>query len=72
MRGPLRDAALATMNMRVDVPDAASIDRLNTILWGLVKGRDRPYPAVRKAVFAPLAVDPDDDERDARDDRQRR
>jgi hypothetical protein len=39
---------------------------LNRILWGVVKGWDRPYPAVRKAVFTPFAVDLDDDEREER------
>jgi hypothetical protein len=66
MRGPLFDAAMATMKMRFDVPDAAPTDRLNRILWGVVKGWDRPYPAVRKAVFTPFAVDLDDDEREER------
>jgi DNA-binding beta-propeller fold protein YncE len=64
MRGPLRDAARASMKMRFDVPDAAPTDRLNRINWGLVHGWQRPYPAVRKAVFAPFAVDLDDDERE--------
>jgi len=64
MRGPLRQAAIATMKMRFDVPDAAPTERLNRIVWGMVKGWMRPYPAVRKAVFAPFAVDVDDDERE--------
>jgi hypothetical protein len=34
MRGPQRRAALDTMKMRFDVPDAAPTDRLNRILWG--------------------------------------
>ncbi len=66
MRGPLREAALATMKMRFDVPDAAPTDRLNRIVWGLVKGWNAPYPAVRKAVFSPFAVDVEDDEREPR------
>jgi hypothetical protein len=64
MRGPLRRAALDTMRMRFDVPDAAPTDRLNRIVWGMVKGWQTPYPPVRKSVFAPFAVDLDDDERE--------
>ena len=54
MTGPAREAALATMKMRFDVPDAAPTEQLNRIVWGLVKGWHPPYPAVRKAVFSPL------------------
>jgi YVTN family beta-propeller protein len=64
MTGPLRDAALETMSMRFDVPDAAPTERLNRIVWGLVKGWDRAYPEVQRAVFAPLAIDLEDDERE--------
>jgi hypothetical protein len=64
MQGPLRRAALASLKMRFDVPDAAPTERLNRIVWGLVRGWERPYPAVRKAVFTPFAVDLDDDERE--------
>ncbi len=66
MRGPLREAAVATLDMRFDVPDAAPTDRLNRIVWGLVRGWRRPYPAVRTAVFSPYAVDLDDAERERR------
>jgi DNA-binding beta-propeller fold protein YncE len=69
MRGPLREAALASVRMRFDVPDAAPTERLNRIVWGLVHGWQRPYPAVRKAVFTPFAVDLDDDEREEKDAR---
>jgi DNA-binding beta-propeller fold protein YncE len=67
LRGPERAAALDTMKMRFDVPDAAPTGRLNRILWGVVKGWDVPYPGVRSAIFAPLAIDLDDDERDEDD-----
>jgi hypothetical protein len=67
MTGRQRRAALETMKMRFDVPDAAPTERLNRIVWGLVKGWDRPYPAVRKAVFSPLSVDVEDDEREERE-----
>jgi YVTN family beta-propeller protein len=64
MRGPLRDAARASAKMRFDVPDAAPTDRLNAILWGVTRGWTTPYPAVRRAVFTPPAVDLTDDERE--------
>jgi DNA-binding beta-propeller fold protein YncE len=70
MRGPLRRAALDTMKMRFDVPDAAPTDRLNRIVWGMVKGWHSRYPAVRKSVFAPFAIDVDDDDRDGARDRR--
>ncbi|MDO8794495.1 MAG: alkaline phosphatase family protein [Vicinamibacterales bacterium] len=65
MKGPLRDAAEATMRMRFDVPDAAPTETLNRIVWGMVKGWDRPYPPVQRAVFAPMSIDLDDDQREA-------
>ncbi len=69
MRGPLRQAALASLKMRFDVPDAAPTDRLNRIVWGMVHGWQRPYPLVRKAVFTPFAVDLNDEEREEVDNR---
>ena len=47
-------------------------DRLNRIVWGLVKGWAQPYPAVRQAVFTPFAADLTDDEREERDVEQDR
>jgi hypothetical protein len=32
-------------------------------LWGQVRGWDTPYPGARNAVFAPLTLDIDDDDR---------
>jgi len=64
MTGPLRDAARASLKMRFDVPDAAPADRLNRIVWGMVRGWHRKYPAVQRAAFAPFAIDLDDDERE--------
>jgi hypothetical protein len=72
MRGALRRGALDSLKMRFDVPDAAPTDRLNRILWGLVRGWQVPYPAVRKAVFTPFAVDLDDDEREEAEERSKR
>jgi hypothetical protein len=65
--GPARDAALETLQMRFDVPDAAPTERLNRIVWGLVRGWEQPYPDVRKAVFSPFALNLEDDERERRD-----
>jgi YVTN family beta-propeller protein len=64
MRGPMRRAAEQTMRMRFDVPDAAPTALLNRITWGMVRGWDTPYPGVRQAVFAPLAIDVEDEERE--------
>jgi hypothetical protein len=49
--------------MRWDVPDAAPSDELNRILWHAVRGWSTPYPGVRRAVFAPLALETEDEER---------
>ena len=64
MNGPARQAALETLRMRFDVPDAAPTERLNRIVWGAVMGWGRPYPAVRQAVFSPFSADVDDEDRD--------
>jgi len=63
LRGPARRAALASMKMRFDIPDAAPSERLNRILWAQVRGWNVPYPTVRRAAFAPLSLDLDDDDR---------
>lgn len=64
LKGPAREAALASMKMRFDVPDAAASDRLSRILWHQVRGWHTPYPGKRAAVFSPLSLDLDDDERE--------
>ena len=56
-------AALASARMRFDGPDEAPAERLNRILWHDARGWDVPYPRVRRALFFPLAVDVDDDDR---------
>jgi hypothetical protein len=66
--GPARSAAVDSMRMRFDVPDAVPTARLNRIVWGQVKGWATPYPGVRTGVFAPLAV-PEEEEDDDADDR---
>lgn len=63
LRGQARLDALASMKMRFDVPDAAPTEALNRIVWRQVKGEKIPYPGVKQSVFAPMAVDLDDDER---------
>jgi hypothetical protein len=64
LRGPARRAAVASAKMRFGVPDAAPTERLNRINWGLVRGWNTPYPKPKNAVFAPLSLDLDDDERE--------
>jgi hypothetical protein len=58
-----RSAALASTRMSFDNPDEAPTDRLNRILWHDARGWKTPYPAVKRALFFPLAVDIDDDDR---------
>ncbi|MEO8660457.1 MAG: bifunctional YncE family protein/alkaline phosphatase family protein, partial [Bryobacteraceae bacterium] len=64
LRGPARRAALDSARMNFSIPDAAPSNRLNRILWGSVKGWQTPYPATRQAVFAPLSLDLEDEERE--------
>ena len=64
LRGAARKAALDSAKMRWDVPDAAPSSRLNRILWGAIRGWDTAYPGSRQGVFAPLALELDDDDRD--------
>jgi YVTN family beta-propeller protein len=64
LRGPARKAALQSAKMRWDVPDAAPVEKLNRIVWGMVRGWKTPYPAPKQALFSPLAVAADDDDDD--------
>ncbi|MEZ5401493.1 MAG: alkaline phosphatase family protein [Bryobacteraceae bacterium] len=64
LNGPARAAAIESARMRFEVPDAAPSDRLNRILWHDVRGWNTPYPGTRQAVFAPLSLDIDDDDRE--------
>lgn len=64
LRGRARQAALASMKMRFDVPDAAPTDKLNRILWGQVRGWNVPYPKVKRGMFTPLSAELEDDERE--------
>jgi YVTN family beta-propeller protein len=64
LRGPARDAALASARMDFRVPDAAPADELNRILWHAARGWDVPYPEERRGPFLPTPpstlVDRDD------------
>ena len=64
LEGPARQAAIDSMKMRFDVPDAAPTERLNRILWHQIKGWNVRYPEVKKAVFAPLSIDIEDQDRE--------
>lgn len=66
LRGEARRAALDSARMRWDVPDAAPTERLNRILWGMIKGWKTPYPAPKPTVFAPLSLETDDSDRELR------
>jgi YVTN family beta-propeller protein len=63
LSGPARTAALDSMKMRFEVPDAAPSDKLNRILWHDARGWTTRYPGVNRAAFAPVTFDLDDDER---------
>jgi DNA-binding beta-propeller fold protein YncE len=63
LRGKARQAAIDSAKMRWDVPDAAPTERLNRIVWGMIRGWDKPYPQPPQNVFAPLSLDIDDDDR---------
>lgn len=63
LRGQALDDACASLKMDFSKPDAAPTERLNRILWRQVRGASKPYPPVRNAVFAPLSLDVDDDDR---------
>ena len=63
LKGQARRDAIASMKMRFDVPDAAPTEILNRIVWRQIKGQKIPYPRVKQSVFAPLAVETDDDDR---------
>ena len=66
LKGSARESAIASSHMRFDIPDAAPTEKLNRILWHDVRGWTTPHPATRNAVFAPLTIDVDDDDRDRR------
>ncbi|MBL8175697.1 MAG: hypothetical protein JNK48_13570, partial [Bryobacterales bacterium] len=63
LKGKALEAAKASEKMKWHIPDAAPTERVNRILWGAIRGWHVPYPGVRNAVFAPLSLDIDDDDR---------
>ena len=63
LHGAARNAAIASSKMRWNIPDAAPVEKLNRILWGMVRGWTEPYPRPRSAVFAPLALENEDSDR---------
>lgn len=72
LRGPARQAAKDSARMNFAVPDAAPTERLNRILWGAIRGWDKPYPQIQTRAFSPLAIDIDDDEREEAEERAKR
>jgi YVTN family beta-propeller protein len=64
LRGEARQAALDSEKMRWDVPDAAPTERVNRILWGMLKGWKTPYPGAKSTVFAPLSLETEDEDRE--------
>jgi DNA-binding beta-propeller fold protein YncE len=66
LRGQARRDALASMQMRFDVPDAAPTEKLNRIVWRQVRGFRTPYPVIKRAIFAPMSIDKDDDDEQGR------
>jgi hypothetical protein len=67
LKGPARQAALASMKMNFDLPDAAPTEKLNRILWHQARGWHTPYPHSGQAIFAPYSIDLDDQEKEARE-----
>jgi DNA-binding beta-propeller fold protein YncE len=63
LRGKARQAAIDSAKMRWEVPDAAPTERLNRIVWGMIRGWNTPYPQPPRNVFAPLSLDIDDEDR---------
>jgi hypothetical protein len=66
LKGPARQAAMASMRMNFNLPDAAPTDKLNRILWRRARGWHTTYPRPGQAVFAPYAFDLDDQEKEER------
>ena len=56
-------AAQASARMNFDEPDAAPSDALNRILWHEARGWNAPYPAIKRSMVFPMAVDVEDGER---------
>jgi hypothetical protein len=63
LHGPARRDAAASLKMEFDLPDRAPAQKLNRILWADAKGYQVKYPALVRSIFAPMAMDLDDDDR---------
>jgi YVTN family beta-propeller protein len=63
LHGPARRDAEASFKMEFDLPDRAPAQKLNRILWADAKGYQVKYPALVRSIFAPMAMDVDDDDR---------
>ncbi|MEO8028216.1 MAG: alkaline phosphatase family protein, partial [Bryobacteraceae bacterium] len=63
LNGTARQAAIASAKMNFRQPDRAPTEKLNRILWGAAMGWDKAYPGSKKSVFAPMALEVDDDDR---------
>ncbi len=63
LRGAARQAAIESDRMNWSVPDAVPTEKANRILWGMIKGWKAAYPTPKRAVFSPLGLEVDDDDR---------
>jgi hypothetical protein len=70
LKGPAKQAAIASAKMNWSIPDAVPTEKSNRILWGLLKGWNTPYPAVKQAVFSPLSLETEDEEREELEERE--
>jgi DNA-binding beta-propeller fold protein YncE len=63
LHGAARRDAEASLKMEFDLPDRAPAGKLNRILWSDAKGYQVKYPKLMRSIFAPMAMDVDDDDR---------
>ena len=63
LHGPAKRDAEASAKMEWNLPDRAPANKLNRILWADAKGYRIKYPALVRSIFAPMAMDVDDDDR---------
>jgi hypothetical protein len=63
LHGAARRDAEASMKMEWNIPDRAPAAKLNRILWADAKGHSVKYPSLVRGIFAPMAMDIDDDDR---------
>jgi hypothetical protein len=53
LKGPAREAAIASLHMDFREPDDVPTQTLNAILWHDAKGWTTPVPGVKKGAFTP-------------------